>query len=258
MRLATWNINGIRAREKALLAWIQTHQPDVLVLQELKATRSQIPATLTSLPHYQAYWNDSTVRAGYSGVGALVHHSVIEQYGEPQFAIPEFDVENRLLQLQLGNTLLLGTYFPRGEKPEHYALKLRFFEALETFVRQTLQTHKEVIIAGDINVAREEIDLHPSQQSENATGFRPDERQALNRLLAAGLRDVFRDFYPNQAGLYTWFPYWKGARERNIGWRIDCVYASPKLASRAKCATIHSDEKSSDHYPVTVEFETLA
>lgn len=257
MHLATWNVNGIRAREKALLAWLDTHRPDILVLQEIKALRSQVPASITALAHYHAYWNDSTVRAGYSGVGILVHRALIAQYGEPECSIPAFDVENRLLQLQLGNTVLLGSYFPRGEKPEHYALKLHFFEALETFVRQLLQTQKEVIIAGDINVAREAIDLHPSQQDDAATGFRPDERHALNRLLAAGLRDVFRDLHPNQAGLYTWFPYWKGARERNIGWRIDCVYASPKLAEKAIRAFIHTDEKSSDHYPVSVEFETL-
>lgn len=255
MRLTTWNVNGIRAREKALLAWIDANAPDILVLQEVKAALSQVPATITEHKDYCAYWNDSTVKAGYSGVAALVRKTFLESRGELQLRIPDFDVENRLLELDFGDFTLVGSYFPRGEKPDHYALKLRFFEALRQFSAQTLRAGKELLIAGDINVAREELDLHPSQQKDDATGFRPDERRALNALLEVGLRDVFRELHPQKSGLYTWFPYWKGARERNIGWRIDCVYASRALAARAKAGIIHSDEKSSDHYPLTIEFD---
>ncbi len=254
MRVTTWNVNGLRAREKALLSWVATHAPDILVLQEIKATRSQIPASIANHAEYCSYWNDSSVKAGYSGVGALVHKRFIATHGEPHVRIPDFDVENRLIELDFDAFTLLGGYFPRGEKPDHYALKLRFFENLRQFAAQMLQAQKNLLIAGDINVAREEIDLHPSQQKEDATGFRPDERRALNAMLAVGLHDVFRELYPNTSGLYTWFPYWKGAREHNIGWRIDCIYASPALAAGVKQGIIHTDEKSSDHYPLTIEF----
>lgn len=249
MRVTTWNVNGLRAREKALLSWIAAHAPDILVLQEIKATRSQIPASIANHAEYCSYWNDSSVKAGYSGVGALVHKRFIAAHGEPRVLIPDFDAENRLIQLDFDAFTLLGSYIPRGEKPDHYALKLRFFESLRQFAAQMLQAQKNLLIAGDINVAREEIDLHPSQQKEDATGFRPDERRALNAMLAVGLHDVFRELYPNTSGLYTWFPYWKGAREHNIGWRIDCIYASPALAARVKQGIIHTNEKSSDHYP---------
>lgn len=255
MRLSTWNVNGIRAREKALLAWLAEHAPDILVLQEVKAALAQVPATITKHQDYCAYWNDSTTKAGYSGVAVLVRKPFLDLHGEPHMRIPDFDVENRLLELDFGAFILIGGYFPRGEKPEHYALKLRFFDALREFSADTLRAGKNLLIAGDINVAREAIDLHPSQQKDDAIGFRPDERRALNALLSVGLHDVFRELHPQQSGLYTWFPYWKGARERNIGWRIDCVYASPRLAALAKSGIIHADEKSSDHYPLSIEFD---
>lgn len=255
MRLSTWNVNGIRAREKALLAWLDVNTPDILVLQEVKAALAQVPATITAHQDYRAYWNDSTTKAGYSGVAVLVRKSFLDLHGDPHMRIPNFDVENRLLELDFGAFILIGSYFPRGEKPEHYALKLRFFDALREFSADTLRAGKNLLIAGDINVAREAIDLHPSQQKDDATGFRPDERRALNALLEVGLHDVFRELHPQQSGLYTWFPYWKGARERNIGWRIDCVYASSALAARAKSGIIHTDEKSSDHYPLSIEFD---
>jgi len=254
VKLVTWNINGIRARETAMLGWIDAHLPDILFLQEVKAATDQIPASIQRLSGYRTFWNPSQFKAGYSGVGALIRETLVSKLGNPSFSIPNFDVENRLVEISFPTLTLLGGYFPRGEKPDHYALKLKFFQSLTARAADLMTHGNDVVIAGDINVAHRELDLHPSQQKDDATGFRPEERKAIDALLAVGLRDVFRDLHPDEAGLYSWFPYWKGARERNLGWRIDCIYASPKLAALAVAGKIHADEKSSDHYPVSIEF----
>lgn len=255
LKISTWNINGIRAREAALLKRLEKAEPEILCLQELKADNSKIPSAFQSLSNFEAFWNPSTFKAGYSGVGILAHRALVERFGKPKFSIPDFDRENRLIQADFEAFTFIGAYAPRGEKPDHFAFKLQFFDTLKSHIQSLMSSGREVIFSGDINIAHKEIDLHESQRNEESTGFRPEERAKIDDLISMGMKDVFREAHLNQSGLYSWFNYFpKGAREKNIGWRIDCTYASPKLAEKVSRAVIEKEEASSDHSPVSITF----
>lgn len=255
IKITTWNINGIRARKDALEAWLAANKPDIIFLQEVKADASKIPQTFHSLDGYCAFWNGSTFKPGYSGVGVLVKNELSKLLGTPEFSIPDFDVENRLVQASFGSLVLIGIYTPRGDSDDHYAIKLQLLETLKSYSTSLIEKKNEVLICGDMNVAHKNIDVHYSQNKPNATGLRPAERAAIDTLIGAGLSDIVRDLHPNEDKLYSWWPYWKGARERNLGWRIDCFYVTEKLASMTKDAKIDAEEKSSDHSPVTITID---
>ncbi len=254
MKLTTWNINGIRARETALLRRLAQAEHEILCVQELKADFAKIPEAFKRLTTYDVFWNPSTFKAGYSGVGLFVPRTLSEKYGQPKFTIPDFDAENRVVQAEFEQVVIVGIYAPRGEKPDHFAFKLNFFDTIRTYVQTLMKAGKEVALTGDMNIAHKEIDLHPSQRNEKNVGFRPEERAKIDALLEIGLKDVFREAHPNEEGHYSWWNYFpKDAREKNIGWRIDCTYMSPKLAGKVTSAIIQKEETSSDHAPVSVE-----
>jgi len=250
MKIASWNVNGIRARHESLRAWLERSRPDIVVLQELKALEAEVPESVTGLDGYLKFWNGSSFRKGYSGVGIILREGACPL---PAWEIPGFDVENRTAVLHCGALTLVGTYVPRGDGPEHYAVKLRYLEELRRYVAGLLDRGREVVLAGDMNVALRDIDVHRSQNKPGAIGLRPEERAAIEAHLALGLRDVMRDLNPGRPDLFTWWPNWKFARERNLGWRIDCFYLSPALAGTVSSAVVDLDERSSDHAPVVIE-----
>lgn len=250
MKIATWNINGIRARQESLRAWLESRQPDIVVLEEVKAREEEIPETITGIAGYRKFWNGSTFRKGYSGVGVLVREGSLGEFTcEP----PVFDVENRTLVLHTPQFTLIGAYVPRGDGAEHYAVKLRYLADMKAFIAGFISDGREVAFAGDINVALRDIDVHRSQNKPGATGLRPEERAAIEAHLALGLHDIVRELNPDKNDLYTWWPNWKFARERNLGWRIDCFYLTAALAGKVTAVAVDLDEKSSDHAPVLVE-----
>lgn len=250
MKIASWNVNGIRARHEALCAWVERQCPDIVVLQEVKALENEIPESIAGLDGYRKFWNASSFKKGYSGVGILLRDG---SCAEAAWEIPAFDVENRTLVLHCGSFTLIGTYVPRGDGPEHYAVKLRYLEELRGYVADLLGRGRDVVLTGDMNVALRDIDVHRSQNKPGATGLRPEERAAIDAQLALGLRDVMRDRYPDRKDLFTWWPNWRFARERNLGWRIDCFYLSAGLAGRVSTVSVDLDERSSDHAPVLLE-----
>ncbi|NTW52499.1 MAG: exodeoxyribonuclease III [Chlorobiaceae bacterium] len=250
MNISTWNINGIRARQEALRAWIERRQPDIVILQEVKALEAEIPESITDIPGYAKFWNGSSFKKGYSGVGILVKE---ESCPGLEWEVPGFDVENRTIVLHCRDFSLVGTYVPRGDGPEHYAIKLRYLDGMKDFMADLLASGRELILAGDMNVALREIDVHRSQNKPGATGLRPEERSAIDGHLSLGLKDIVRELNPDKKDLFTWWPNWKMARERNLGWRIDCIYLSAGLAGKVSGAAVDLDERSSDHAPVTVE-----
>lgn len=254
MKIASWNVNGIRARHEALSSWITRTLPDIVVLQEVKAGESAIPATVTGLPGYLKFWNGSLFKKGYSGVGILLRDGACP---EPSFEIPAFDVENRTAVLHCAAFSFIGTYVPRGDGPGHYATKLAYLEGLRSYISGLLADGREVVLAGDMNVAHRDIDVHRSQNRPGATGLRKEERAAIEGHLALGLQDVMRDLNPEKKDLFTWWPNWKMARERNLGWRIDCFYLSPGIASKVAAATVDLDERSSDHAPIVLELREV-
>jgi exodeoxyribonuclease-3 len=248
MKIATWNVNGIRAREAQLLDWLAREQPDVVCLQELKATREQIPASLSGLADYWSYWHGERA---YSGVGLLARKSCSP--AEPVFTHPEFDHETRIVSATIGGVNVSSIYVPNGGKD--FEAKIRFLEALIVHARRMAADGAPVVFCGDLNVAHRAIDVHPKERKDTVIGQLPEERALFDRLLAEGLVDVGRALDPENDQLFTWWPPWRSMRQRNIGWRIDYVLASAAVAAKAVACAACREVGTSDHGPVIATFE---
>ena len=247
MKLITWNVNGIRARHVQLHELVAAESPDVVCLQEIKASPEKVPDLLGSAADHWMYWHGV---GGYSGVALLVRHSFFME--RPVFHHPSFDMENRIVVGECGELMVASVYIPNGGKD--YEAKLKFFSAFADWATAVVASGREVILCGDLNIAREDRDVHPKERKPNQIGTRPEERDMLARLLAAGLVDVGRALDPANDELFTWWAPWRNLRQRNIGWRIDYVLASQALAARATRAVSRREFGTSDHAPVIVEF----
>ena len=242
MKIATWNVNGFRAREKQFAEWLARDRPDVVCLQELKAERTQI-AEPRELDGYHRYWHG--LRA-YSGVALHVRKGLFD--AEPAYAHPDFDMESRIVQAELGNLVLASVYVPNGGKD--YEAKLQFLVRLADWARQLAREGREVVLCGDMNVTRSDMDLHPKEVKPGAIGQREEERDLFERVLGDRLVDVTRSLAPGNPNLFTWWAPWRNMRQRNIGWRIDYILASPSIATRASSCSVLADVGTSDHAPV--------
>jgi exodeoxyribonuclease-3 len=247
MKIASWNVNGIRARKDEVAAFLTRVRPDVLCMQELKATLDQIPEALACPPDYWCYWHGSK---GYSGVSLHVHKSYCPD--APRFWHPEFDHETRIVVADIGTISIASMYVPNGGK--NYEAKIGFLRALEEFVAQRRELGRAIVLCGDVNIARTENDVHPKLRDERVIGQRPEERAFFESILGKGdLRDVGRDLDPDNASLYTWWAPWRNMRQRNMGWRLDYVLASKDIAAKAVTSTVEREGNTSDHGPVIVE-----
>ncbi len=242
MKIATWNVNGIRAREAQLCDWLERDRPDVVCLQELKAEPAQIPERC-KLADYHAYWHGTR---GYSGVSLHLSKALLD--ADPEFSHPEFDMETRIVQVALGNTVFASVYVPNGGK--NYPAKLDFLTRLAAWSKALHEQGREVILCGDINIARAEVDVHPRERRADLIGQRAEERELFDALLGGNLVDVGRAMDPDNERLFTWWPPWRSMRQKNIGWRIDYILASRTIAERAVSCTVLADVGTSDHAPV--------
>jgi len=244
VKIATWNVNGIRARAAQLCEWLQRDRPDVVCLQELKATAAQIPAECKG-PDYHAYWH--TLK-GYSGVSLHVRKDLFAV--DPRFSHPPFDMESRIVQVEHGNLVIASVYVPNGGKD--YPAKLDFVTKLAAWARQLHAEGRDLLLCGDMNIARTEMDVHPKERKPNTVGQRPEERALFENLLGEHLVDVGRAFDPDNPNLFTWWAPWRNLRARNIGWRLDYVLASRAIAQRARSCVVLADVGTSDHAPVVM------
>jgi exodeoxyribonuclease-3 len=242
MKVATWNVNGIRARAAQVCEWLARDQPDVVCMQELKAETAQIPEAC-KLPEYHAYWH--CMRA-YSGVSLHIRSEICP--AAPVFAHPEFDMESRIVTAQVGNTVFASVYVPNGGKD--YPAKLSFIKSLTAWTRRLHAEGRELVLCGDINIARTEMDVHPRERKPGVIGQRPEERELFEQLLGGQLVDVGRARDPANAELFTWWPPWRNMRQRNIGWRLDYVLASRSIAERVTACRVLAEVGTSDHAPV--------
>jgi exodeoxyribonuclease-3 len=242
MKIATWNVNGIRAREAQLCEWLERDRPDVVCLQELKAEPAQIPERCRAAD-YHVYWHGARA---YSGVSLHIRKGLLD--AEPKFSHPEFDMETRIVQAELGNLVLASVYVPNGGKD--YPAKLDFLVKLADWIKRLHAAGQELIVCGDINVTRADIDVHPRERKIGVIGQRPEERELFAQLLGEQLVDVCRTLDPGNDRLFTWWAPWRNLRQRNIGWRIDYVLASRSLAARASSCVVLADVGTSDHAPV--------
>lgn len=247
MIVATWNVNGIRARFADVTAWADRTLPHVFCLQEIKASPAQVPEPLTGLPMYVSHWHGAAT--GYSGVSVHVRRSAFAE--TPRFEIPPFDEENRIVAARIGDLVVASVYVHNGQKA--LEPKLRFLDALADWVSERHAAGDRLLLCGDLNVTRGDIDLHARHRKKGAVGQSKAERERLERVIDQGLVDALRHFHPDDDTLFTWYPPWREEKQKNRGWRIDYVLASRSLSLK-RCEILR-DEGTSDHVPFLVEVD---
>jgi len=246
VKVITWNVNGIRAREAQVEELLAREAPDLVCLQEIKAPTAKVPEPLRAPAGWHALWHGESA---YSGVSLLVRDALVEA---PRFASPPFDFETRAATVEVSGLLVASLYVPNGGKD--FEAKLRFLEALDAWAAAAQATGRPLLLCGDLNVTRGDADVHPKERRAGAIGQREDERTLLARLLSRGLVDVGRALDPANQALFTWWPPWRGLRQKNVGWRIDYVVASESLARAATRCAVLPEFGTSDHAPVVAEF----
>lgn len=252
LKVATWNVNGIRARQAEVRQWMERERPDVACLQELKAASGQVPPPLREMDGYWCYWHGDTA---YSGVALHVGKDIAPE--RPAFTHPAFDRENRIVVAEIAGITVASVYVPNGGRD--LAAKMQFLEALDeyaaSFQAGAGRPARRLVLCGDMNVARADIDVHPKERKPGAIGQLPEERALIERILSRGLVDLGRAVDPSNDGLFTWWAPWRNLRQRNIGWRLDYVVVSDALAARAATCIVQREVGSSDHAPVVARFE---
>lgn len=258
-RLVSLNLNGIRsAAGKGLEAWLQQTRPDCMAVQEIKAQAADVAGRFEQLAGLRGHFHYAE-KKGYSGVALYTRHEPSDV--RTGLGVPEFDAEGRYVELRFdtpGRRLsLISCYFPSGSSgEERQAAKYRFLDAIYPHLL-ALKAEREFILCGDVNIAHREIDLKNWKGNLKNSGFLPEERAWMTRLLdEGGLVDVYRRLEPDATeAAYTWWSNRGQAYAKNVGWRIDYHLATPALAERARRTSIYKGEKFSDHAPLTVEYD---
>ena len=253
MRIISYNVNGIRAAiTKGFLNWIQQANPDVICLQEIKATQDQIPlidVELSGFPYH--YWFPAQ-KKGYSGVAILCKtkpNNVVFGTG-----IDHMDFEGRNLRVDFDDFSVMSLYLPSGTNIDRLDHKFKYMDDFQHYVDELIKEVPNIIICGDYNICHEAIDIHDPIRNKTVSGFLPEERAWLDKFMKRGFIDTFRVFNkePNN---YSWWSYRANARANNKGWRIDYCLASEPLKNRVTRAVILPEAKHSDHCPVLVEID---
>ena len=245
-KLISWNVNGLRAcyGKGTFMEFLEKEQPDALMLQETKLQAGQISL---DLPGYHQYWNYAE-KKGYSGTAAFVKEEPLNV--TLGLGIEEHDHEGRVITMEYPDFYLITVYVPNAKEDlSRLAYRQVWEDDFLAYVKK-LEEKKPVIYCGDLNVAHEEIDLKNPKSNRGHAGFTDEERAKFDNVLASGMTDTYRYFYPDKAGAYSWWSYRFHAREHNAGWRIDYFVTSNSLRDRLQDAVIYSDVMGSDHCPV--------
>jgi len=247
MKILSWNVNGIRAvYKRGFLKWLNQTKADIVCLQETKAQKEQIPDDLINPKGYYSYFNSAS-KKGYSGVA--VYSKTKPRKAEYKLGMKRFDQEGRILKLKYPKFTLINLYLPHGGRgKENLDYKLESYKYLLNYLKRNKS--KNIILIGDFNIAHQEIDLARPKDNKNNIMFSPIERKQIDKIIKLGFTDTFRKFN-QKTGNYTWWPYYRNCRERNIGWRIDYVFTSRNL--KLKNAFILKNVSGSDHCPIGVE-----
>ena len=250
MKIISYNVNGVRsAINKGLITWITSVNPDILCLQEIKLSETELVSSLFEALGFHCYWYPAQKR-GYSGVAILSKQKPNNvQYGVNK---PLFDDEGRIIRADFNGFSIFSVYFPSGSSSvERQALKMKFLEDFYVYIKEISKNFPNLIISGDVNVCHREIDIHNPKGNVNSSGFLPEERAWVGKFLDSGYIDSFRHFNqsPNN---YSWWSYRAGAKQKNLGWRIDYHFVSNSLASQLSSVAIHPDQLMSDHCPIEI------
>lgn len=254
MRIASWNVNGIRScMGKTFAQWLTKCGAEIVALQEIRARHEQMPIELRR----KRSWHlavSAAERPGYSGVALLARRK--PDAVETSLGRPDFDVEGRYQLARWGRLQVANVYFPNGNGKDRdlsrIPYKLDFYRHLFEVLEPARRQGEPILVMGDFNTSHQEIDLARPKANKETSGFRPEEREELDRWLRSGWTDTFRLFEPG-GGHYTWWSQRIGVREKNIGWRLDMILASPGAVPFLEGAAIHPEVMGSDHCPVSVE-----
>ncbi|MCF7917639.1 exodeoxyribonuclease III [Candidatus Gracilibacteria bacterium] len=266
MKIASWNVNGIRAIERKgeLDRFLKAYKPDILLLQETKAKSDQLSAELTEHPEYEQFYH-SAEKPGYAGTAIWIKKELLipgsKNSQNPgldfQTGMPNCnDDEGRISKIDIGAWSVLGIYFPNGGKsPEAWKGKLEFYEQFLSYVNILRSEGKKVIWAGDVNCAHQEIDLARPRENDGKIGFHPRERAWMNKVVDNGWVDTFRALHGDEI-VYSWWDVVTRSRERNVGWRIDYFFIDKALLSHVKNIQYLTSQMGSDHCPVMIEIQS--
>ncbi len=261
MRVLSWNVNGLRAVAKRGFGdWLSTCGGDIVGVQEVRALPEQLSDDLREPEGWHAAFHPAE-KKGYSGVGIYSRSapdSVETSLDRPEFDRSEFDREGRFHLARFGRLLVANVYFPNGSgrnrDQSRIPYKLDFYARVFDVLAPAVADGAPVLVMGDFNTAHREIDLARPKANVKTSGFRPEERAELDRWIDAGWVDTFRAF-ETEGERYTWWSQRFGVRERNVGWRIDYVLASPAAMEHVTGAFIHADVMGSDHCPIGVDLD---
>ncbi len=253
-RVITFNANGIRsAARKGFFRWLAAQNADVVCVQETKAQEHQIPPELLDLTEFTATFVDAE-KKGYSGVAIFARRTA--ERTVRGLGIPEYDAEGRFLRMDFGDLSIASLYVPSGTSgPARQAVKMAFLDRFIAVLAQLKNEGRRFIICGDYNIAHKEIDVFDPRSCSRITGFFPEERAWFDQVIdRVGWVDAFR-VVNGERRQFSWWSNWKGAYERNLGWRIDYQLVTPDLAPAVRRASIYREERFSDHAPVTIDYE---
>ncbi len=251
MKAVSWNVNGLRAcASKGFMDVFAQLDADLFAVQETKLQEGQIDLPLPE--GYEAYWNYAQ-KKGYSGTAVFTKHRPLDvRYG---LGIEEHDREGRVITLEYPGFYFVTCYTPNSQDGlKRLSYRMQWEDAFRAYLLE-LDREKPVVLCGDLNVAHQEIDLKNPKTNHQNAGFSDEEREKMTQLLDAGFTDTWRYFYPDLAGVYSWWSYRFKAREKNAGWRIDYFITSKSVDDKLTGAKIHTEVFGSDHCPVELEFD---
>jgi exodeoxyribonuclease-3 len=252
-KIISYNVNGIRAAlNKGWIDWLKAEQPDVICLQEIKASPDQLDVSIFEKAGYQHYWYPA-LKKGYSGVAILSKTEPDKLvYG---CGMKLYDEEGRVLRADFGPYSVFSIYHPSGSSgDERQAFKMQWLSDFQKYITKVKKERPSLILCGDYNICNKAIDIHNPKSNATTSGFLPEERAWFDNFLADGFVDSFREFNPNP-NQYSWWSYRANSRAKNLGWRIDYNLVSENLRSKLIGATILQEAMHSDHCPVVVQLD---
>lgn len=263
MIFASWNVNGLRSVSgKGFENWFNLYNPDVIALQEIKATKEDVSTLIKTWSDRYSIHLNPAVKKGYSGTALLIKNSYEKSLIKLERGLggadsEQFDNEGRLIWAEFENIILINGYFPNGQRDHsRVEFKLNFSRKVFDLAHGLhKKTKKEIIITGDLNTAHHEIDLANPKANSKTTGFLPNERAFIDEVINEGFIDIFRHFHPGIPDQYTWWTYRGDCRERNIGWRLDYFFSTKNLLNKVVTIDHQTEILGSDHCPILLEIK---
>lgn len=254
LHIVSWNVNGLRAVwKKGFLDWLSRTEPDLCGIQETKISEDQLNDEMRLAGGYQGF-SSCAEKRGYSGVLTLTRIPPVSV--KTNFAMPVFDREGRIVCCEYARLRIYNVYFPNGKsREERLEYKMQFYDWFLDIILADRKSGYSVVVIGDVNTAHQRVDLARPDENEDVSGFLPQERAWLDKLFQSGFLDSFRVLSPDVTNIYTWWSHRSGARERNVGWRIDYGIISEDLRPYLKEAGIYPQIFGSDHCPISLRLE---